>query len=112
MIFEFFVYCGLGFFAEILGLSLAGFFNDMYPSETTRLLLVGKGSLYMRLTVSEENMTLKKPSTHRGTMPESNNLPGKLSGSIDPISVIVPRHRQDIFRHVSLGNSQARPRAL
>jgi len=44
-------------------LSLTGFFNDMYPSETTRSLQVGKGSLYMRLTVSEGNMTLKKPST-------------------------------------------------
>jgi len=58
--------------------SLAGFFNDMYPSETTRSILVGKGSFYMRLTVSEENMTLKKPSTHRGTMPDSQESPGEL----------------------------------
>jgi len=51
----------------------------MYPSETTRSFLVGKGSLGMRLTVSEGNMTLKKPSTHRGTMPDSPDSPRELS---------------------------------
>jgi len=58
----------------------------------------------MRLTVSEGNMTLKKPSTHRGTMPDSQELLGKVSAAYTQYPASFHYSVEGLFRLLSLGD--------